>query len=307
MSIFDINNKRIFVAGHQGMVGTAIVEKLKKEDCEILTIPKSEVDLMNQHEVNQWMKKNSPDAVIICAAKVGGILANNSFPAEFIYNNIMIAANLIHASHLTNVEKLVFLGSSCIYPKSISRPITEKDLLTSELESTNQWYAIAKISGIKLCEAYRKQYKRDFISAMPTNLYGPGDTYDPENGHVIPSMILKFLEAKKNEHKSVEIWGTGKVKREFMHVYDCADAIIFLLKNYSDDIQVNIGTGEEVSIYQLANMISEITEYKGQLFFDETKLEGTKRKLLNTRLLESLGWKSKITLRSGLTETINSL
>lgn len=297
---FDIKGKKIFIAGHNGMVGSAVLRKLIGEDCIILTANRSDLNLIDQNEVNEWFNVNRPDVVVLCAAKVGGIHANNEFPVDFLYNNLMIETNIINASYQNNVKKLVFLGSSCIYPRDCQQPMSEKYLLTGQLESTNQWYAIAKIAGIKLCQAYRKQYGKDYISAMPTNLYGPGDNYDLATSHVIPALLRKCHEAKINNDEFMEVWGTGKVKREFLHVDDCADAIVFLLKYYSDKEQVNVGTGTDVTIEGLTNIIQEVIGYDGKLQFDTTKPDGTPRKLLDTSRINSLGWSPKISLKNGI-------
>ena len=297
---FDIKGKKIFIAGHNGMVGSAVLRKLIGEDCIILTANRSDLNLIDQNEVNEWFNVNRPDVVVLCAAKVGGIHANNEFPVDFLYNNLMIETNIINASYQNNVKKLVFLGSSCIYPRDCQQPMNEKYLLTGQLESTNQWYAIAKIAGIKLCQAYRKQYGKDYISAMPTNLYGPGDNYDLATIHVIPALLRKCHEAKINNDEFMEVWGTGKVKREFLHVDDCADAIVFLLKYYSDNEQINVGTGTDVTIEGLTNIIQEVIGYDGKLQFDTTKPDGTPRKLLDTSRINSLGWSPKISLKKGI-------
>ncbi|URQ70205.1 GDP-L-fucose synthase [SAR86 cluster bacterium] len=295
-----MKGKKIFIAGHNGMVGSAVLRKLIGEDCIILTANRSDLNLIDQNEVNEWFNVNRPDVVVLCAAKVGGIHANNEFPVDFLYNNLMIETNIINASYQNNVKKLVFLGSSCIYPRDCQQPMNEKYLLTGQLESTNQWYAIAKIAGIKLCQAYRKQYGKDYISAMPTNLYGPGDNYDLATSHVIPALLRKCHEAKINNDEFMEVWGTGKVKREFLHVDDCADAIVFLLKYYSDNEQINVGTGTDVTIEGLTNIIQEVIGYDGKLQFDTTKPDGTPRKLLDTSRINSLGWSPKISLKKGI-------
>ncbi len=301
--LFKISEKKIFVAGHNGMVGRAICKKLQKENCEILTVEKSNCDLRNQKEVNNWMMENKPEGVIICAAKVGGILANDSFPVDFLEDNLLIQTNLIKSSYNVRVEKLLFLGSSCIYPKEIAQPINENSLLTSSLEKTNEWYAIAKISGLKLCEAYRKQFGSDFISVMPTNLYGPGDNYDLDTSHVIPALIKKMHLAKLEQRKEVTIWGSGKPLREFMHVDDCAEGMIFLMNNYSEDSHINLGFGSEITILELAKKIKEIVGFSGKIVFDRSKPDGIKRKLLNSKKINALGWRPKIDLEEGLKKT----
>jgi len=303
MSIFKIHGKKIWVAGHNGMVGKAVVRQLEKKDCEILTVNRQSLDLTIQQDVNNWLAHNKPDAVILCAAKVGGILANDRYPAEFIYQNLMIEANIINAAHTNEVSKLLFLGSSCIYPKHAPQPMQESALLTGPLENTNEWYALAKIAGIKLCQAYRKQYGSNFISAMPTNLYGSYDNFDLETSHVIPALIRKTHDAKLNNQNEIIVWGTGEPLREFMHVDDCADGIIFLLENYSDLEHVNLGTGQELSIGDLIEMIKSAVGFKGETEFDTSKPDGTPRKLLNSEKIQALGWSPNISLQEGLKST----
>ena len=304
MSIFKIHGKKIWVAGHNGMVGKAVVRQLeKKKNCEILTVDRQSLDLTIQQDVNNWLAHNKPDAVILCAAKVGGILANDSYPAEFIYQNLMIEANIINAAHTNEISKLLFLGSSCIYPKHAPQPMKESALLTGPLENTNEWYALAKIAGIKLCQAYRKQYGSNFISVMPTNLYGPYDNFDLETSHVIPALIRKTHEAKLNNQNEIIVWGTGEPLREFMHVDDCADGIIFLLENYSNMEHVNLGTGQELSIGDLIEMIKSAVGFKGETEFDTSKPDGTPRKLLNSEKIQALGWSPNISLQKGLKAT----
>ena len=295
----------IFVAGHNGMVGRAVIRALNEYNCDILTVERQDLDLTRQQNVEDWMKKAKPDAVIICAAKVGGILANDTFPADFIYQNMIIETNIIHASYLCNVTKLIFLGSSCIYPKLADQPIKEEALLSGDLEQTNQWYATAKIAGIKLCQAYRKQHGCDFISVMPTNLYGPHDNFDLDTSHVIPALIRKAHEAKSNEASTMTIWGSGKPFREFMHVDDCASGILFLLEHYSDYLQVNLGTGKDITIYDLALNIKQAVGFHGDIVCDLSKPDGTFRKCLDVSLLNNLGWQSKINFKDGLRETVN--
>lgn len=299
---YDINSKKIFIAGHNGMVGSALLRKLSKENCILQVAERSEVDLMNQSEVDDWLSENKPNVVIICAAKVGGIHANNKYPVEFLYNNLMIESNLINSSFNAGIEKLIFLGSSCIYPKNCPQPMTENSLLTGPLEPTNEWYAIAKIAGIKLCQAYRKQYGKDYISAMPTNLYGPGDNYDLSTSHVIPALIRKCHEAKINNKPFMEVWGTGAVRREFLHVDDCAEAIIHLLKHYSGVEQVNIGTGKDITIKELVTVIKNIIGFNGDMRFDKSRPDGTPRKLLDINKIKSLGWSPRIQLEDGLSK-----
>ena len=297
--------KKIFVAGHNGMVGSAIVRNLKQKNFEIITIAKSDLDLINQKEVENLFKSQKIDQVYISAAKVGGIHANNTYPADFIYQNMIIETNIIHASYLCNVTKLIFLGSSCIYPKLADQPIKEEALLSGDLEQTNQWYATAKIAGIKLCQAYRKQHGCDFISVMPTNLYGPHDNFDLDTSHVIPALIRKAHEAKSNEASTMTIWGSGKPFREFMHVDDCASGILFLLEHYSDYLHVNLGTGKDITIYDLALNIKQAVGFYGDIVCDLSKPDGTFRKCLDVSLLNNLGWQSKINFKDGLRETVN--
>ena len=299
---------KIYIAGHRGMVGSAIERKLKAEGYHnIIARTSSELDLRNQQAVNGFFDLEKPDYVILAAAKVGGIHANNTYRAEFIYDNLMIEANIIHASYLNKVKKLLFLGSSCIYPKMAPQPLKEEYLLSGYLESTNQPYAIAKIAGIEMCDSYRAQYGCNFISAMPTNLYGTNDNYHPENSHVLPALIRRIILAKKNNDPSVVIWGTGTPRREFMHVDDLADACFFLLQNYNQAGLVNIGWGEDVSIKELAKLIATEVGYTGSLEFDTTKLDGTPRKLMGTTKLTNLGWKPSIKLDEGIRKTINEL
>lgn len=302
---YDLVGKRVWVAGHRGMVGSAVVRRLASENCEVLTVGRQELDLTNQAAVNAWMEKTRPDAIVLAAAKVGGIHANNTMPAEFLYDNIVLQTNVIHAAYKCGVEKLLFLGSSCIYPKDAPQPIKEEYLLTGPLEPTNEWYAIAKIAGIKMCQAYRKQYGADFISAQPTNLYGPGDNYNLETSHVLPALLRKFHEAKETGASSVTLWGSGKPLREFLHVDDLADAVTFLLKNYSDDTPINVGSGAEVTIGDLAKIIAEVVGYDADLIFDSEKPDGTPRKLMDSHLLHKLGWDSARPLREGIQMTYN--
>ncbi|MBT4775237.1 MAG: GDP-L-fucose synthase [Crocinitomicaceae bacterium] len=302
------SDDKIFIAGHRGMVGSAIVRKLNREGYTNLVVrTSSELDLRNQESVNAFFHRENPDYVILAAAKVGGIHANNTYRGEFIYDNIMIQTNVIHASHLSGVKKLLFLGSSCIYPKMAPQPMEESSLLTNVLEPTNEPYAIAKIAGIKMCEAYRAQYGADFISAMPTNLYGPNDNYDLSNSHVLPALIRKFHEAKIQQAKEVEVWGTGAPKREFLHVDDLAEACFFLLQNYSGNEFLNIGTGEDLSIKELALKVKTIIGFEGELVFDTTKPDGTPRKLMNVQKVNSLGWRHKISLDEGIKAVYDEL
>ena len=290
------------------MVGSAIIRKLKSQGyLNLITKNSSELDLRNQAQVNKFFEIEKPEFVYLAAAKVGGIIANNMFRADFIYDNLMIEANVIHAAFLNKVEKLLFLGSSCIYPKFASQPLNEDFILSGKLEYTNQPYALAKIVGIELCNSYRIQHGCNFISVMPTNLYGPNDNYHPENSHVLPALIRRIFIAKKNNEPSVSVWGTGKAMREFMHVEDLADACCFLMESYNDTELINIGVGQDISIKELAELISNIIGYKGVLFFDITKPDGTPRKLLDSSRINNLGWKSKINLMDGLTRTIKEV
>ncbi|MDW8123391.1 MAG: GDP-L-fucose synthase [Geminicoccaceae bacterium] len=297
---FPLEGKRIFVAGHRGMVGKALLRRLAGEPVEILTAGRDVLDLTRQAEVEAWFERNRPQVVILAAAKVGGILANASFPVDFLEQNLLIEVNTIRAAHRFGVEKLLFLGSSCIYPKFAPQPIPEEALLTGPLEPTNEWYAIAKIAGLKLCAAYRRQYGCDFISAMPTNLYGPGDNWDLATSHVVAALIRKAHEAKMRGASSLEVWGSGTPLREFLFVDDLADACVFLLRHYSDELAINLGSGEEVSIAELARLICEIVGFRGTLRFDPSKPDGTPRKRLDLRRLEALGWRPRTPLREGL-------
>ncbi len=297
-------NSKIFVAGHRGMVGSAIVRKLQKEGfTNIITRTSKELNLRNQPAVEEFFKNEKPEYVFLSAAKVGGILANNTYRAEFLYDNLMIQNNVIHFSYKYGVKKLLFLGSSCIYPKFAPQPMKEEYLLSGYLEPTNEPYAIAKITGIKMCEAYRDQYNCNFISAMPTNLYGPNDNYDLNNSHVLPALIRKFHEAKINYHPKVVVWGTGTPRRELMHVDDLADACLFLMKNYNEKQFVNVGTGKDISISELAELVKKIVGYEGEIVFDTSKPDGTPRKLLDLTRLNQIGWQSKIELEEGIRMT----
>jgi GDP-L-fucose synthase len=298
--IFNLAGKRVYVAGHTGMVGSAIVRRLASMSCEIISAGREAVDLERQDQAEAFLATRKPDVVIVAAAKVGGIHANNIYPAEFISENLAIARNTIHASHKVAVKKLLFLGSSCIYPKLAPQPMREEELLTGPLEPTNEWYAVAKIAGIKLCQAYRRQYGADFISVMPTNLYGPGDNYHPENGHVVPALIRRFHDAKQDRASSVTVWGTGTPLREFLFVDDLADACVFVLERYSDEQHVNVGSGEEVTIAQFAKLVAEIVGYQGKLVFDASRPDGVARKLLDSGKLTGLGWRARTPLRAGL-------
>src|SRR6056297_3315380 len=297
-------DSRIYIAGHRGLVGSAIMRKLQSLGYKnFVTRTSKELDLTDQSEVAEFFQQKKPDYVFLAAAKVGGILANNTSPAEFIYDNIMIQSNIIHNSYLNGVKKLLFLGSSCIYPKFAPQPMKEEHLLTGELEPTNEPYAIAKITGIKMCQAYNKQYGTNYISVMPTNLYGPNDNFDLETSHVLPAMIRKFHEAKVNNSPEVILWGTGSPKREFLHVEDLADAVVFLMNNYNGQGFVNIGTGEDLKIKDLAEMIKEITGYEGKITWDSTKPDGTPRKLLDVSRLKQAGWTCNMPLKEGINQT----
>ncbi len=293
---------KIYIAGHRGMVGSAIVRRLQKDGyTNIITRTSKELDLKDQAAVNAFFAQEKPDVVVLAAAKVGGIHANNVYRAQFLYENLMIECNVIHASHVHDVRKLLFLGSSCIYPKMAPQPLKEESLLTGLLEQTNEPYAIAKIAGIKLAESYRRQYGRNYISAMPTNLYGPNDNYDLNNSHVLPALIRKFHTAKVTNAPSVEVWGTGSPMREFLHVDDLADACYFLLQHYDEEMFVNIGTGEDLTIKALAEMIKDIVGYTGELKWNTEKPDGTPRKLMDVSRLHNMGWKHRIGLREGIT------
>lgn len=292
---------KIFIAGHRGMVGSAIKRNLEKKGyTNIVTATSKELDLRNQEKVHQFFEEEKPKYVVLAAAKVGGIHANNIYRAEFLYDNIMIQTNVIHAAYENKVEKLLFLGSSCIYPKFAPQPMSENALLTGPLEATNEPYAIAKIAGIKMCDAYRSQYGCSFISAMPTNLYGPNDNYDLENSHVLPALIRKFHTAKKEGEKEVIMWGTGSPKREFLHVDDLAEACVYLIGNFDDEGPINVGTGEDISILDLAIMVKEVVGYEGKIVNDLSKPDGTPRKLMNVNKLTDLGWKATIPLKEGI-------
>jgi GDP-L-fucose synthase len=301
--LFDLAGRRVWVAGHGGMVGGALVRRLADEGCELLTVGRRKLDLRDRAATASWVARNKPQAVFVAAAKVGGILANDNRPAEFIGDNLAIESSVVHSAWANGVEKLLFLGSSCIYPRDAAQPMAEDALLTGPLEPTNQWYAIAKIAGIMLCQAYRRQYGCDFISAMPTNLYGPGDNFDLESSHVMPALIRKCHEAKVAGRDSVEIWGTGRPRREFLYVDDLADALVHLMRNYSDEGHINVGTGTDVTIRELAETVAEVVGFEGGFAYDSTKPDGTPRKLLDVSRLSALGWQAKTALRDGLAET----
>lgn len=298
--IFPLEGKRVWVAGHRGMVGSAIVRRLASEGCEILTAGRDVLDLERQSAVEAWIAQEKPDAIFMAAAKVGGILANDTYPADFLYNNLVIETNIVDAAWRSGVGKVLFLGSSCIYPKFAPQPIMEDALLTGPLEPTNEWYAIAKIAGIKLAQAYRKQHGCDFISAMPTNLYGLGDNYDLNSSHVMPALIRKAHEAKLAGADSITIWGTGKPRREFLNADDCADACVFLMKTYSDFEHVNVGSGEDITILELARLVCEVVGFEGEIITDTSKPDGTPRKLMSADKLRGMGWKPSIDIRNGI-------
>lgn len=301
--LFPLKGQRVFVAGHRGMVGSAIVRRLAVLNCEVLTAGRDAIDLRNQASTASWVAANKPDVMIVAAAKVGGILANDTRPAEFLYDNLMIEANLIQAAHENDINRVVFLGSSCIYPKFAEQPIKEEALLTGPLEPTNEWYAVAKIAGIKLCEAYRRQYGRHYISVMPTNLYGPNDNFDLQSSHVMPALIRKLHEAVQTGVDEAVIWGTGKPLREFLHVDDLADAVLFLTEHYDGAEHVNAGYGEDITIGELARIIAEVVGFRGQFRFDTSKPDGTPRKLMDSSRLLGMGWCPKISLRDGVAST----
>ena len=294
------NKRRIWVAGHRGMVGSAIMRRLAGEDAEILTVDRRDVDLREQDAVRQWVARAKPDVIILAAAKVGGILANDSYPADFLFDNLVIETNVIQAAHLANVEQLVFLGSSCIYPKFAPQPIKEDALLTGPLEPTNEWYAVAKIAGIKLCQAYRRQYGRRYISIMPCNLYGLNDNFDLSTSHVLPALIRKFHAAKAAGKTEVDVWGTGTPMREFLYVDDLADAVVFMMDRYDGSEPINCGAGSDVSIRQLAETVGRVTGFEGKLVFDTSKPDGTPRKLMDSSRLAALGWRPKTGLEEGI-------
>lgn len=301
--LYSLKGKGVWVAGHRGMVGSAIVDRLKKEDCEILAVSRGEVDLRRAEQVEAWMERVRPKAIVLAAARVGGIFANDSSPADFIYDNLMIEANVIDAARRFGVEKLIFLGSSCIYPRLAAQPITESALLSGPLEKTNEWYAIAKISGVKLCQAYRRQHGCDFISAMPTNLYGPRDNFDLMTSHVLPALIAKAHVAKEERAASLDVWGSGSPRREFLYVDDAADAVVHLMKHYSGEEHVNIGTGVDLPIADLAQLVCDVVGFRGALRFDVSKPDGTPRKLLDVSRIAELGWRPRVSLETGIERT----
>lgn len=300
--MFELRGKRVWVAGHRGMAGSAIARRLAREDCEIITASRSELDLLRQADVEVWMAAKRIDVVFHAAATVGGILANSARPADFLYENLAIAANIIHSAKETGVKKLLFLGSSCIYPRLAPQPMREEDLLTGPLEPTNEWYAIAKIAGMKLCQAYRRQYGCDFISVMPTNLYGPGDRYDLQGGHVVAALIMKIHAAKVANSPTVELWGTGTPQREFLFSEDLADACVFVMKHYSGEMFLNVGTGHEITILELAKSIARIVGWNGRFAFDSSKPDGMPRKVMDVSRLRDLGWSAPTDFETGLRE-----
>lgn len=302
-AVYSLKGKRVWVAGHRGLVGSGLARRLAQEDCEVLTIDHQNLDLTRQDEVERWMSEARPQAIFMCAAKVGGIVANDTNPVPFLYDNLTIAANVIHAAAANRVEKLLYLGSSCIYPKLSPQPIKESALLTGALEATNEWYAVAKIAGLKLCQAYRRQYGCDFISAMPTNLYGPGDNFDLKSSHVIPALIRKAHDAKRQGRAELVVWGSGTPRREFLHVDDAAEALVRLMTHYSADSHVNVGSGSELSILELAKLIARVVGFSGEVVTDQSKPDGTPRKLLDSSKLTNLGWRPRIGLMEGLAST----
>jgi GDP-L-fucose synthase len=300
---FEIAGKTIFVAGHQGLVGRAVSRRLIQDGAQVLAAPRAELDLRDQDATRTFLKETAPDAVIVAAATVGGILANSTYPVDFLNDNLLIESNLIGGAHDAGIERLLFLGSSCIYPREAPQPMREDALLTGPLEPTNQWYAIAKIAGIMLCRAYRAQYGRSYVAAMPTNLYGPGDNFDLNSSHVIPALMRKIDTAARERKPSVEIWGTGTPLREFMHVDDLADALVFLLKTYDEEEHINVGSGQEVSIAGLADLLAKVIGYRGELVFDTSKPDGPPRKALDSTRIAALGWTPQYSLEEGLKQT----
>jgi GDP-L-fucose synthase len=300
---FELKGRRVWVAGHRGLVGAALVRRLEREDCQILIADRATLDLRDQRQTHDWILTHRPDAIFMAAARVGGILANQSAPGPFLYDNLAMTTHVIEGARLAGVGKLLFLGSSCIYPKWAPQPIVEDSLLTGPLEPTNEWYAIAKIAGIKMVQAYRRQYGCDFISAMPTNLYGPGDNFDEATSHVLPALIRKAHDAKRAGAASLEVWGTGTPRREFLHVDDCADALVFLMKTYSDESHINVGSGVDLEVGELARLVAEIVGFRGRLAFDPSKPDGTPRKLMSPARLQALGWRPQISLREGIAAT----
>jgi GDP-L-fucose synthase len=298
--IFDLTGKRVFVAGHRGMVGSAIVRRLAQIDCTVITAERSDLDLVRQEATERFLRDTAPDVVIVAAARVGGIHANSAYPAQFIYDNLAIGLNIIHGAHKAGIAKLLFLGSSCIYPRVANQPMCEEELMRGPLEPTNEWYAVAKIAGIKLCQAYRREYGADYISVMPTNLYGLGDNYHPEKSHVVPALIRRFHEAMLSGVHQTTVWGTGTPRREFLFADDLADACRFVLEHYSDELHLNVGSGQEVTIGELAHIVGDVVGYRGEIVFDPSRPDGTPRKLLDITRLTNLGWVAPTKLRVGL-------
>jgi len=300
---FQLEGKRVWVAGHRGLVGSALVRRLKAERCDLLTVDRERLDLRRQNAVEDWVAANRPDAIFVAAATVGGILANAARPAEFLYDNLAIATNIISTAAAARVAKLMFLGAACVYPRLAPQPMSEDSLLQGAPEPTNEWYTVAKIAGIKLCQAFRQQQDCDFISVVPANLYGPGDNFDLAAGHVIPSLLRRADEAKRQKTADLTVWGTGEPRREFLHADDCADALVFLMKTYSDSRLINVGTGQEIAIGDLARRICTVVGYEGRLVFDTTRPDGMPRKLLDSSRILQLGWRPTISLEQGLTQT----
>jgi GDP-L-fucose synthase len=296
---YPLQGKRVWVAGHRGMAGSAITRRLQTEDCELVTVGREDVDLRRQSEVEDWMAKTRPQAVFVAAATVGGILANSTRPAEFLYDNLAIETSIIEAARKTGVEKLLLLGSSCIYPRLAPQPMKEEALLTGPLEPTNEWYAVAKIAGIKLCQAYRRQYGCNFISAMPTNLYGPGDNYDPQSSHVAAAMQVKVHRAKQTGAETLELWGSGTPRREFLYVDDLADALMFLMTRYSEERHINVGTGIDITVRDLAELVAKVAGWQGEFVYDRSKPDGMPRKVMDVSRLKALGWKARTPLEEG--------
>ena len=301
--MFRLDGKRVWIAGHRGMLGSALVRRLAGDNVEVLAVDRSRLDLRDQAAVTRWLRQSRPDAVFIAAATVGGIEANRTRPAEFLYDNLMIASNIIQAAAESAVAKLMFLGSSCFYPREAAQPIQEDSMLTGPFEPTNEWYAVAKVAGVKMCQAYRRQYGKDFIAVVPTNLYGPGDSFDLTAGHVISALIRRFHEAKVNGIAYVEIWGTGKPIREYLYVDDAADALVFLMERYSEEAIINVAGGEEVSIAALAKRIAAVVDYRGDIRYDHSKPDGMPRKVLDGSRLSAAGWKPSVSLDAGLAQT----
>lgn len=304
--MYDLAGKRVWVAGHRGMVGSALVRRLQGEGCELLTAGREVLDLTRQAAVEKWMARERPDAIFLAAARVGGIHANSTYPAEFIAENLAIALNVIAAAHRLDVDRLLFLGSSCVYPKHAPQPMSEDVLLTGSLEPTNEWYAVAKIAGMKLCQAYRRQYGRDYVTVMPTNLYGPGDNYHPEHSHVPAALMRRFHEARVSGAEEAAVWGSGAPRREFLHVDDLADACVFVLRNYTGEQILNVGTGRDMAIAEFATLVADVVGFQGRLVFDGSRPDGTPRKLLDVSRLASLGWNARIGLRDGLGSTYSA-